>query len=204
MRTRMKSQERKAAIVESAIQLFAEKGFRGTTTRELAAAVRVTEPVLYQHFRTKKELYSAIIEAESCSAEVDASGVLALAQADDDRAFFIAIGNLILSRFEADPKLLRLLLYSALERHELSDMFFDRVVSGFLKKVAGYIRRRARSGAFRPVNPDAAARALVGMFHYHGLVWMLHPGRFGKPNRRKLVHELVALFLDGIAAPPKG
>jgi AcrR family transcriptional regulator len=68
MKTRMRGVDRHASIVRSAIQLFAEKGFRGTTTRELAAALEVTEPVLYQHFRTKSDLYSAIIDAKASQA----------------------------------------------------------------------------------------------------------------------------------------
>ena len=60
---RLSSQQRRSAILGTAIRLFAERGFRGVTTRELAAAVGVSEPVLYQHFPSKKELYSAIIEA---------------------------------------------------------------------------------------------------------------------------------------------
>src|SRR5579862_4887517 len=68
MKTRMKSEDRRAAIVHSAIHVFAEKGFRGATTRELAAAPGVTEPILYQHFRTKGELYSGIIEAQAQQA----------------------------------------------------------------------------------------------------------------------------------------
>jgi len=65
MKTRMRGEERHAAIVRCAIRLFAEKGFRGATTRELAASVGVTEPVLYQHFETKRDLYAAIIEAKA-------------------------------------------------------------------------------------------------------------------------------------------
>ena len=52
MAVRMRSVERRAAIVRSASRLFAEKGFSGATTRELASALAVSEPVLYQHFRT--------------------------------------------------------------------------------------------------------------------------------------------------------
>ena len=77
MRVRMKSAERRDAIVRSAIHLFAEKGFRGATTRELAAAAGVTEPVLYQHFRTKSDLYSAIIEAKAVEVSGHAAGVAA-------------------------------------------------------------------------------------------------------------------------------
>src|SRR4051812_3607686 len=62
---RMSSDDRRAMILDTACSLFAQKGFRGTTTRELAAAVGVTEPVLYEHFKTKSDLYSAIIEAKA-------------------------------------------------------------------------------------------------------------------------------------------
>ena len=205
MGTRMKSTERRAAIVQSAIHLFAEKGFRGATTRELAAALRVTEPVLYQHFQTKKDLYRAIIEFKVTQVRADAGGMLELASGENDRAFFTAIGELILGRFDKDPELTRLLLYSSLERHELSDLFFDRAIAEFYQLVAGFIRRRIRAGAFRKVHADTAARGLIGMFHYHGLIGLLYPNRIRQPNRKKLINELVTLFLAGVlAAPRKG
>src|ERR1051325_4376262 len=103
MRVRMKGEERRAAIVQSAICLFAEKGFRGTTTRELAGALGVTEPVLYQHFRTKHDLYSAIIETKSREISSKASGLHELARGTDDRAFFSTLGDLVLERYEKDP-----------------------------------------------------------------------------------------------------
>jgi AcrR family transcriptional regulator len=46
-RQRLSKDQRRQAIVEAAAALFAERGFRGVTTRELAKAVGVTEPVLY-------------------------------------------------------------------------------------------------------------------------------------------------------------
>jgi AcrR family transcriptional regulator len=194
----MKGEERRAAIVRSAIVLFAEKGFRGATTRELASALGVTEPVLYQHFRTKRDLYSAIIEGKAREASEHASDLNRLAEARDDRAFFAALGDLILRRYEKDPELSRLLLFSCLERHELSELFFDRLFQQFYKLVADYIRRRIRDGAFRKVNPEIAARGLIGMISYQGLIALLFPGRFGKPSRRRVVDEMVTLFLSGV------
>src|SRR5581483_11343282 len=117
MPVRMKSEERRASIVQSAIHLFAEKGFRGTTTRELSSALGVTEPVLYQHFRTKQELYSAIIEAKSAEFSDRRPDLLKLARGKDDRAFFTLLGDLILERYEKDPELTRLLFFSCLEKH---------------------------------------------------------------------------------------
>jgi AcrR family transcriptional regulator len=198
MKVRMKSEERRAAIVQSAIHLFAEKGFRGATTRELAAAAGITEPVLYQHFRTKSDLYSAIIEAKAAEVSGHTAELRGLAQSADDRAFFGKLGEVILRRYEKDPELSRLLFFSSLERHELSDLFFERLYVGFYKLVSGYIRRRVREGAFRQVHPDTAARGLIGMISYHGLVALLFPGRFKISHRRRIVDEMVSVFLGGI------
>ena len=194
----MKSEERRAAIVQSAIHLFAERGFRGATTRELAASASVTEPVLYQHFRNKSDLYSAIIEAKSAEVSPQAAELHQLSQSNDDRAFFAALGDLILKRYEDDPELTRLLFFSSLERHELSDLFFERLYAGFFRLVANYIRRRIREGCFRKVNPEAAARGLIGMISYHGQLALLFPSRCKAPKRHRTVDEMLTIFLTGI------
>ena len=90
----MTSEERRAAIIEAAARIFAEKGFRGTTTRELAAAVGVTEPVLYEHFRTKRDLYSAIIGEKAKEGMAILSALYeTIRRAEDDVGFFNALGN---------------------------------------------------------------------------------------------------------------
>jgi AcrR family transcriptional regulator len=198
----MKSEERRAAIVRAAIHLFAEKGFRGATTRALASELGVTEPVLYQHFATKSALYAAIIEMKAAEASQDASKLRQLAAAGDDAGFLRALSDTILERYENDAELTRLLLFSCLERHELSELFFERLVQDFYRLVAGYIRRRIRAGAFREVNPEIAARCLVGMVAYQGLMALLFPGRVPTPNRQRVVEEITTLFLNGILAAP--
>jgi AcrR family transcriptional regulator len=196
----MTSEERRSAIVQSAIRLFGEKGFRGTTTRELASAVGVTEPVLYRHFRTKRDLYSAIIEARAGEASQRLSELRELAARGDDGAFFSRLGMLLLDRYENDPETTRLLLFSCLERHELSELFFERLVQDFYRLVSDYIRGRVRSGVFRSVDPDLAARGVIGMMAYQGLMGLLFPKKMRKPDKKRLVQEMAGLFLKGIEA----
>jgi AcrR family transcriptional regulator len=57
---RLTGEQRKRAIVEAALPLFAERGFEATTTRELAKAAGISEPLLYKHFPSKEALYSEI------------------------------------------------------------------------------------------------------------------------------------------------
>src|SRR5689334_1708332 len=201
MKTRMRGEERHAAIVRSAIHLFAEKGFRGATTRELASSLGVTEPVLYQHFKTKRDLYAAIIEAKSQQASERVHSLRPFAESGDDLAFFTRLAEQILRRYDDDPETTRLLLFSSLEGHELAGDFFERMFSDFYELVLDYIRRRIRDGAFRSVDSEIAARGLIGMIGYHGLVEQLFPGYFAKRSRRRVAQEMVSIFLTGISTP---
>src|ERR1700736_6412823 len=101
---RLSANERRQAIITVAIRLFSEKGFRGTTTREIAAAVGVSEPVIYQHFAAKKDLYSAIIESKSREVK-DEMGFWNEAREGDDRTAFLALGRLIWRWYEDDRTL---------------------------------------------------------------------------------------------------
>jgi len=57
---KLSSDERRAAIIHAVRRVFADKGFHGTTTRELALAAGVSEALLYKHFPTKEALFLAM------------------------------------------------------------------------------------------------------------------------------------------------
>src|SRR5918994_7258424 len=61
--SRLSSEERRRAIVDAVRDVFADKGFDGTTTRELAKAAGVSEALLYKHFPSKESLYAAMLDA---------------------------------------------------------------------------------------------------------------------------------------------
>jgi AcrR family transcriptional regulator len=63
-RTRLPAEARRAAVLEAACTIFCRGTYRSTTTAEIARHAGVTEPVLYRHFRSKRDLYLACL-AES-------------------------------------------------------------------------------------------------------------------------------------------
>src|SRR5215470_10776205 len=67
-RAKLSSEERRAAIIQAVRRVFAEKGFDGTTTRELARAAGVSEALLFKHFPNKEALYSAM-QLSCCHAQ---------------------------------------------------------------------------------------------------------------------------------------
>ena len=55
--------ERRAQILRAASECFGTRGFHGTTTRDIAAAVGITEAALYRYFDGKEAIYTAILDA---------------------------------------------------------------------------------------------------------------------------------------------
>jgi AcrR family transcriptional regulator len=60
--TRLPAAERRLHLIETAIRLFSEGSYRGTTTAEIARAAGVSEPILYRHFASKRDLYLAALD----------------------------------------------------------------------------------------------------------------------------------------------
>jgi AcrR family transcriptional regulator len=56
----MNGEERRLSILKSALPVFAEKGYHGTTIHNIAKAAGVSEGLLYQHFSTKEEIYLSL------------------------------------------------------------------------------------------------------------------------------------------------
>ena len=186
-------------ILESAIRLFAEKGFSGTTTREIAEKAGVNEALIFRHFSTKRDLYSAIIERKISEEPGFEYPLEAFKETRDDWLIFKSIAIRMFDCVEKDPCFIRLLHFSALEGHELSDMFFDTYVQYQRMLLSDYIERRISEGAFKNVNPVLAARAFIGMVINYILVQEI----FGEKKRRKIKREEVAdtfvkIFLEGI------
>src|SRR5436305_3719371 len=70
--SKLSAQERREAIIKAVRRAFAEKGFHGTTTRELAEAAGVSEALLFKHFPSKEALYTAM--HSSCCQQAAGEG----------------------------------------------------------------------------------------------------------------------------------
>ncbi len=59
---RLPAARRRRQLLDTARGVFAERGFHSTSMNDIADAAGVTKPVLYQHFRSKRDLYRVVLE----------------------------------------------------------------------------------------------------------------------------------------------
>ncbi len=168
---RMSGEERRRQLIRVAMRLFSQKGFTGTTTKEIAAAANVNEAIIFRHFATKDDLYAAILDYkanEVCAG--DWLGELREhAERRDDVALFRAVAEKKLAhhRNDENDQFLRLMFYSALEGHTLANMFLERQVRPIREFLCAYIEQRQREGAFRNVSSRAVVMAFIGALNHH-------------------------------------
>ena len=168
----MAGEERRLQILRIAVSLFSNRGFRGTTTKEIAQAAGVSEAMVFRHFATKEELYAAILDHKACvgSGSFEPADVAGEAIArKDDRGVFESLALEALNHHEVDPEFQRLLLYSALEKHKLAEMFFDGFVRKVYEFLGTYLQERQREGALLEIDPAVVVRCFIGMVMHHSL-----------------------------------
>jgi AcrR family transcriptional regulator len=199
---RMAGDARRSQILRVAVDLFSHEGFRGTTTKKIAQAAGVSEAMVFRHFATKEELYTAILDHKACSGDaVDLELVVADAvKRRDDRAVFEGLAYHALEHHEHDPNFQRLLLHAALEGHELAQMFFEKFVRRVYEFLGDYIRERQREGAMIEIDPAIAVRSFIGMIIHHSLnnnLWDPQRRLLNLSNEAAAKH-FTAILLKGI------
>src|SRR5439155_5998529 len=99
-------------------------------------------------------------------------------------------------------EMIRLLLFTALEIHRISERFFRIFVADYYEALGGHIRERIRQGKFRKVDPLLAARGFFGMVVYHFLIQELFGGeKYQKFDPEQVSATLAGIWLAGMQSP---
>ncbi|MEQ1923773.1 MAG: TetR/AcrR family transcriptional regulator [Pyrinomonadaceae bacterium] len=203
----MTGDERREQILQAAISLFSQKGFRGTTTKEIGKVAGVSEAMVFRHFARKSDIYDAILSNKACHEgmrfpwEEDTVILDAISRKDDFGVFYkLALNGL--NKHQSDVGFMRLLFYSALEEHELAERFFGEFVARIYGFIGGYVEERQRDGAFRQFEPKLAVRSFLGMIIHHSLnniLWDKNRNLLNITNE-EAAENFARILLQGIRA----
>lgn len=183
-------------ILAAARELFAARGFKGTTTAAIARRARLNEALIFRHFPAKRDLFTAILQEK-----LDDERLARIIDAVECRSIPVEDAfRLVAERFaEAfDPVFLRLYYHSALEDHALADAFYDQFVSRFVALVEQLIVRGITECRFRNVDASVAARAFTGMLRSYFLTNELFPRHALEGDPKAISLSFCDLFLNGV------
>lgn len=196
-------QRTRQAILDAALDLFAEKGFFGTSLRDVAAAVGVRESALYNYFPSKDALFDALIVADHEQKTERLSGV-ATGPIADGRAALEQLTVATLASF-AQPRqqqLFRILMSDGIRLAKIGRLnLLERMGNDGRGPLHEMMRRLIREGFIR----DSDLTTLVVAFVSPLILWrhlrainadvpmVNRPGEFARQH--------VDQFLRGAAVP---
>ena len=156
-RQRLRADERRQAVVDTACRVFSRSSYRGATTAEIAREAGISESILYRHFGSKRELYLACLDEAWSSFRAEAEEAI---RRDPDKCL-----GAIADAYMRGGKRLRVI---DLWNQALTEAAEDRVIAAALRKqirtvhdfFADVIRDGQARGALHP-DRDPVAEAWI-------------------------------------------
>jgi TetR/AcrR family transcriptional regulator len=196
----MSGEDRRRQLIEVAIDLFSQRGFSGTTTREIACAAGVTEAIIFRHFATKQDLYAAILDHTRAAVadEKWLAEVQSRMDRDDDAGLFRLIVSSILDIHRTEPRFERLMLHASLEGHELAVMHRNQIMATIGARFREYIERRQRAGAMRECDPRTIIFAVVGMAQAFGMQKYMYQLLEPLQSDEEITDAFASILMNGV------
>lgn len=184
----------RAEILETAKQLFVERGYHGLAMRQIAEALAVSKAALYYHFKDKEELLLAILEVYLLQIEAIIGQAAEESKNCGERIRFLV--GAILSQPAQQRAVIRL---ASQEMSQLSpparQAFHHYYHERFINKIQVILDEGIRNGELRPVEPGVATWVLLGMMYPY-----FYPAHnTDVPPSGEVVEVIVSIFLDGLA-----
>lgn len=158
VRTRMRAPERRASILDAAEQTFARLGYRTAGMADIAEAAGITQPMLYRHFGSKRELFLAVLDRA-----VDQ--IITVWRSSPD---LMEMGPAYTRLAIARPDLVRLRLLALTESEDPE--IRERFRSLFLAQVSLIREAAARAADAGLIDPQANLEGVTWLFTALGML----------------------------------
>jgi AcrR family transcriptional regulator len=194
-------QRTRQAILDAALALFAEKGYFGTSLRDVAGAVGVRESALYNYFPGKEALFEALLAAESADKS-ERLGVLLNAPIDDPRAALEHLADFLLDRFvmPRQQQLFRILMSDGMRLAREGRINLLERMGGGRPRFAALMRRLIAGGWLRDIDPEMLVLQFIGPLLFWRQLHAIGARTSYIRNRRAFARAHVDQFLSGAAA----
>ena len=202
-KVRLSSEDRRDSIVKAVIPLFEEKGFNGTTTRELAAAAGVSEALMYKHFPSKKDLYAEMQNVCCENKEDDLSKLEMLPDSSESMVicFYLFLKRVIDDDEKVYGELNRLMLSSLLDDGEFARVLLDTTCSRWREKMITCLKAAAAKGEVDEQDDEDCVNIWL-LHHMTVCVLMFRTPSEGvidyKMNNGKLIDQIMTFALRGL------
>jgi AcrR family transcriptional regulator len=183
-------------ILDAGLLIFAEKGFTGATTREISSEAGVNEVTLFRHFGSKKALFAHVIQERSPLVEIQSTVSTDTDAPVDELLQRNAMA--VLRILKANRHLFMVILGDAWRIPRMRAIIGESGVEKGIEFLSQLMRQLIVAGKLRKMDPQIAARSLIGMVQSYFMTRYLLAGKDPGPGEdERMITGFVSIFLDG-------
>jgi AcrR family transcriptional regulator len=196
--------DRREEILQASLHLFAEKGFHGTSMRDIARSADITEGLIYHYFENKRDLFRAIIDEHSFLPLLRT--LPELAEHLDLRGLLIVLARGFFDVLRQNTELTRLLLQEVQVFPEEKEAFFSDAVGQSISELAQILDSRMSERTRAQIDPQVAARIFFNSLLAFFVEQEILGGKQALPaDEHSYVEHLVDMFVKRIGnGRPRG
>lgn len=184
-------------ILRSAFELFAERGYDGTTTKDIASAAGVNEVTIFRLFGNKEGLFrKAVLEmhpSRSVRSVVDLSG------GGPVEEVLVRNSLKVLESLKSNRHAFMMMIGEVWRHPELKGDFGTENMDASVRFLAGQIQEMVDKGWLRVVDPFIAARSWIGLVQSHYIhYYLMGNGSIDPEEEERLLRGMTDIFLNGV------
>jgi len=192
----MKKNGTRERLFDASLKLISEKGYLGTTTREISRTAGVTELTLFRHFGSKQRLFEELL-----GQHMFLPALRELLPGLQSLPYTLALRTIaaqFLTSLKERKPLVKIMhaeihLYPGEVRK-----IYHQLIDGTARTLAGYFTSLQKKGLLRGFSSHLAARAFLGMlFSYFRAEEIMKGTEIGKKKMARDVSEFVDIFING-------
>ena len=164
------NQDKQEEILTAAVSVFAEKGFAGATTSEVAKAAGVAEGTIFRYFRTKKDLLTAIVIkfVNLFSGDMVLKGIAQIVSESEGKDIRVVLKEILKDRLRLLHRVqpaFQVVITEALYHPEIRSAIYENLYKKALAIVLPLFERLESEGSLRPgLSRDTVVRTIMGTF----------------------------------------
>lgn len=165
---RVKSDEKRQAILDIAKESFTKQGFEQTSMSHISKQLGGSKATLYNYFCSKEEIFSAVME--QCAASQISNSFLALEQNSDIRSALLEFGyNFLKSVLRPEVMAIYRMAIHDAERSDIGKHFYENGPKRGWTRMKNYLSLQTERGVLLPCDPWVAAMQFKALLYseYH-------------------------------------
>jgi AcrR family transcriptional regulator len=189
-RVRMSFSQRREQLILVGRQLFAERGFDGTSIEEISARAKVSKPVVYEHFGGKEGLYAVVVDRE---VNALLERITTALTAGHPRELLEQAALALLDYIEEETDGFRVLVRESPVGSSTGN--FSSVLNDVAHQVEHILAKEFKNRGYDGKLAELYSQALVGMVALTGRWWL----EVRKPRRETVAAHLVNIAWNGLS-----